>query len=165
MVKRLPAMRETWVRFLGREDPLAKEMAIHSGILVWKIPWTEEPGRLHPMGLQRVRHDWATSLHFSIIALPLLMLNCRVILPSLNTSISTTWQEIAYGFVEGSRKWSGIFLSSLLSHDQNLKKSSCTSDGQIFARRHTWIERSKQTRDTRSWKGIFRNNCFLVVMC
>ena len=57
MVKHLPAMRETWVRFLGREDPLAKEMAIHSSILVWKIPWTEEPGRLHPMGLQRVRHD------------------------------------------------------------------------------------------------------------
>ena len=46
MVKRLPAMRETWVRFLGREDPLEKEMAIHSSILAWKIPWMEEPDRL-----------------------------------------------------------------------------------------------------------------------
>ena len=56
-VKRLPAMRETWVRFLGQEDPLDKEMAIHSSTLAWKIPWTEEPDRLQSMGSQRVRHD------------------------------------------------------------------------------------------------------------
>ena len=62
MVKHLPAMRETWVRFLGQEDPLEKEMAIHSSTLAWKIPWTEEPDRLQSMGSQRVRHDWATSL-------------------------------------------------------------------------------------------------------
>ena len=66
MVKRLPAMRETRVRFLGREDPLEKEMAIHSSTLAWKIPWTEEPDRLQSMGLQRVRHDWATSLHLYV---------------------------------------------------------------------------------------------------
>jgi len=57
MVKHLPAMWETQVRSLGWEDPLEKEMATHTSILAWKIPWTEEPGRLHPMGLQRVRHD------------------------------------------------------------------------------------------------------------
>ena len=57
MVKRLPAMRETWVRFLGREDPLEKEMAIHSSTLTGKIPWTEEPDRLQSMGSQRVGHD------------------------------------------------------------------------------------------------------------
>ena len=56
-VKRLPTMRETWVRSLGREDPLEKEMATHSSILAWKIPWTEEPGRLQSMGSQRVGHD------------------------------------------------------------------------------------------------------------
>ena len=56
-VKRLPAMRETQVRFLGREDPLEKEMAIHSRTLAWKIPWTEKPGRLPSMGWQRVRQD------------------------------------------------------------------------------------------------------------
>ena len=50
MVKRLPAMWETWVRFLGREDPLEKEMATHSSILAWRISWTEEPGRLQFMG-------------------------------------------------------------------------------------------------------------------
>ena len=49
-LKRLPAMRETWVRSLGREDPLEKEMAIHSSILAWRIPWTEELGGLQSMG-------------------------------------------------------------------------------------------------------------------
>ena len=62
-VKHLPAMRETWVRFLGQEDPLEKEMAIHSSTLAWKIPRTEEPDRLQSMGLRRVGHDRATSLH------------------------------------------------------------------------------------------------------
>ena len=57
LVKSLPAMWETWVRSLAREDPLEKEMAAHSNILAWKIPWTTEPGRLPSMGLQRVRHD------------------------------------------------------------------------------------------------------------
>ena len=56
-VKRLPAMRETWVLFLGREDPLEKETAIHSSTLAWKIPWMEEPDRLQSMGSQRVGHD------------------------------------------------------------------------------------------------------------
>ena len=57
MVKHLPTMQETQVQFLGQEDLLEKEMATHSSILASKIPWTEEPGRLQSMGLQRVRHD------------------------------------------------------------------------------------------------------------
>ena len=56
-VKNLPAMQETWVQSLGPEDPLEKEMATHSSILAWRIPWTEEPGGLQSMGSQRVRHD------------------------------------------------------------------------------------------------------------
>ena len=61
-VKHLPEMWETWVRSLGWEDPLEKEMATHSSTLAWKIPCMEEPGRLQSMGLQRVGHYWATSL-------------------------------------------------------------------------------------------------------
>ena len=57
MVKRLPAMWETWVRSLGREDPLEKEMATHSSILAWKVLWMEEPGRLQSMGSQRAGYD------------------------------------------------------------------------------------------------------------
>ena len=56
MVKNLPEMQATQVRSLGWEDPLEKEMATHSSILVWELPWTEEPGRLYSMGSQRVRH-------------------------------------------------------------------------------------------------------------
>ena len=61
-LKRLPGLRETWVWSLGEEDPLEKEMATHSSILAWRIPWREEPGGLQSTGSQRVGPDWATSL-------------------------------------------------------------------------------------------------------
>ena len=61
LVKNLPAMRETWVWSLGREDPLEKEKATHPSILAWRIPWTEEPGRLQCVGQHRVGRDWATN--------------------------------------------------------------------------------------------------------
>ena len=67
MIKKIPAMWETWVRFLGWEDPLEKGKATHSSILAWRIPWTEEPGGLQSVGSQRVRHNWAT---FIFIFLP-----------------------------------------------------------------------------------------------
>ena len=57
MVKSLPAMQEAWVQALGQEVPLEKEMATHSSILAWEIPWTEEPGRLQSMGSQRIGHN------------------------------------------------------------------------------------------------------------
>ena len=58
-IKHLPAMQATWVRSLGWENPLEKEMATHSSILAWRIPWTEEPGGLQSTGSQRVGHNWA----------------------------------------------------------------------------------------------------------
>ena len=64
-LKCLPAMQETWVRSLGWEDPLEKEMATHSRIPAWRIPWTEEHFWVQSTGLQRVRHDWVTSLTHS----------------------------------------------------------------------------------------------------
>ena len=57
MIKNLPAVQETWVQSLGQEDTLEEGMATHSSILAWRIPWTEEPGGLQSMRLQRVRHD------------------------------------------------------------------------------------------------------------
>ena len=62
--KCLPAVRETWVQSLGQEDPLEKEMATHSSTLAWKIPWTEETGRLQSMGSLRVGHDFTFTFHF-----------------------------------------------------------------------------------------------------
>ena len=61
-LKCLPPMRETGVRSLGKEDPLEKEMATHSSILAWRIPWMEKPGRLQSTGSQRVRHDF--TIHY-----------------------------------------------------------------------------------------------------
>ena len=72
MLKNPPVMQETWVRSLGWEDPLEKEMFTHYSILAWEIPWSEEPGRLLSMGLQRVRQDWV-STHtgsFALTCLP-----------------------------------------------------------------------------------------------
>ena len=57
MIKNPSAMQETWVQSLGQDDPLEEEMATHSSILAWRIPWTEEPGRLQSLGSQRVRHN------------------------------------------------------------------------------------------------------------
>ena len=65
MVKNLPSMQKTWVWSLGRKDLLEKEMAIHSSILAWRIPWTQEPGK--PWGHKRVRHNWATKLLLNYI--------------------------------------------------------------------------------------------------
>ena len=75
LLKNVPAMRETWVRFLGQEDALEKEMATHSSTLAWKIPWTEEPGRLQPIGLQRVGHDWATC-QYQCLSRIIIILKC-----------------------------------------------------------------------------------------
>ena len=101
-------MQETQVRFLGQEDPLEKEMATHSSTLAWKIPWTEEPGRLQSMGSQRVRHDWATSLprNFSLSfctfqpsqikfsCLPVSRVECMLKLPSLDLVFSSNRGEL-----------------------------------------------------------------------
>ena len=68
MVKNLPAMQESWVRSLGWEDPLEKGMATHSGILAWRIPWTEEPGRLQSMGCKEL--DMTEQLTYTILSQP-----------------------------------------------------------------------------------------------
>ena len=65
----LPTIGETWVRSLGQEDPLEKRMAIHSSVLAWRIPWTEEPRGLQSTGPQRVGHDWATNVTLPLQAL------------------------------------------------------------------------------------------------
>ena len=68
-VKNLPAMKETWVQYLGQEDPLKKGMTTRCSIPAWKIPWTEEPDGLQSMGSQRVRHNWGTDKHMKWVPL------------------------------------------------------------------------------------------------
>ena len=69
MVRHLPAVRETWVRSLGWEDPQEKEMATHSSTLAWKIPWTEEPGRLQSMGHKELDTTERLQFHFDFLYL------------------------------------------------------------------------------------------------
>ena len=89
-LKRLPATRETRVRSLGREDLLEKEVATHSSILAWRIPWREESGRLQSTGLQRVRHDWATSLSWETKFVFNMILTFEVYSPIEGTDIDET---------------------------------------------------------------------------
>ena len=98
MVKNLPAMWESWVRSLGWEDPLEKGMATHSNLLAWRIPWTEEPGRLLSIGSQRVVHDWnwrdlacTTKLKREINSL----CHPHLLLPSIFPSIKVFSNELA----------------------------------------------------------------------
>ena len=97
MVKRLPTMWETWVWPLGREDPLEKEMTTHSSTLVWKIPWTDEPGRLQSTGLQRVGHDWTTSLWIGRVNVVKMLF-----LPKLTNRFNIITIEIPEGLLQ---KW------------------------------------------------------------
>ena len=98
-------MQETWVRSLGGEDPLEKEMAAYSSILAWRIPWMEEPGGLQFMGPQRFRHDWATSRSLSFIVVVNLLR--RVFCPSMWSileNIACALEKNMYFAFEG--KWS-----------------------------------------------------------
>ena len=85
-VKCLSTMRETWVRSLGQEDPLEKEMAIHSSTIAWKIPWTEELGRLQSMGWSRVGHNLVTSFSLSFSFHQLLLETRR--------PLASTWEYL-----------------------------------------------------------------------
>ena len=111
-------MRETRVQSLGQEDPLEKEMAKHSSTLAWRIPWTEEPGRLQSTGLQGVRHDWATSLSLIIserhvlTILLLLLFRWSVVSDSFATLWTAAHQaSLSVGFSR-QEYWSGLPCSS-----------------------------------------------------
>ena len=93
-VKNLPAMQKLWFWSLGQEDPLEEEMATHSSILAWRIPWREEPGGLQSKGSQRVGHDWATNtnsfhhcIHKSVFCISI---------PALKIGISTIFLDSVY---------------------------------------------------------------------
>ena len=126
MVKCLPAMRETWVRSLGWEDPLEKEMATHSSTLAWKIPWTEETCRLQSMGSQRIGHDWATSLKVaSTISYACVGDQKKAInsnsyfqwsLWGLREGISAKHWMHSSGSVEVTTDWLALCLNSLAHH-------------------------------------------------
>ena len=105
MVKHLPTMRETRVQSLGQKNALKKEMAIHSSTLAWKVLWMEEPGGLQSMGPQRVRHDWATSLHFCPIAVGPCCVSIVYIAVCIVTFLAT-WMDLESIRLSGERQTS-----------------------------------------------------------
>ena len=121
-VKHLSTMQETWVPSLGREDPLEKGLAIYSSTIDWKTPWTEEPGRLQSMGSQRVRHDWATPLHFT---------------PSF-ASQESVWNAGDLGSIPGLGRSPGEGKSYPLQYS-GLEKSMVTVHG--VAKSQTWLSK------------------------
>ena len=97
-VKNQPAIQEMWVRSLSREDPLEEEMATHSSILAWRIPWTEEPGGLQSMGSHRVGHDWVTNTFTFTV--------CKESpYPGENEHQRSTGETLWVGNHRGSREW------------------------------------------------------------
>ena len=128
------------VRFLGQEDPLEREMATHSNILAWRIPCTDEPGRVQSMGLHRVGHDWATSLTHSLICLYSVKSNLvrwALILPCFTNETKAARGGIMTSSMSGASKWQ--------SHDWSLDDSlwrGCFQSRQVVTRR--W-------EDARGW--------------
>ena len=99
MAKNLPALQETWVRSLCREDPLAKGMATHSSILAWRIPWAEEPGGLQAMGSQRVGHDREANTHSGAwsVRQDALTLQLQEVFPKPHSAVSAPPNPILLG--------------------------------------------------------------------
>ena len=134
VVKNLPAMRETRVRSLGQEDPLEKEMAIHSSILAWRIPGTEEPGGLPSMGSHRVGHDWSdlAAAAASILALVGCSPYCH------KESDMTEWPTLSQGSGWGCRAGESIHLVKdmrMLLPFTGHKQSHC-----VYAQAFVWTD-------------------------
>ena len=130
-LKRLPAMRETWVVSLGWENPLEKEMANHSTILAWRIPWMEEPGGLESTGSQRVGHDWATSLHFTSNLTPTFISGNHKFVFSVCGYISVLCMSSFVSFFFWNSKYKWYWVSDVIStwHAENM---TCLERGIYF---------------------------------
>ena len=105
-VKNLLAMRETWVQFLGCKDPLEKGTATHSSILAWRIPWTEEPGGLQSIRLQRVGHDWVTNTYTATTSLCSVSIDLSI-LPKSHERNLTVCGHLC--LLRISKKWNHTF--------------------------------------------------------
>ena len=151
-IKHLPAMRETRVQFLCREDPLEKEMAIHSSTLGWKIPWTEEPDRLQFMGWQRVGHDWATSLSLSIKLNILLAYGATVMLFGIYPK---KLKEVLA--LHKTCTW--IFMTAIFTIANTWKQPKCPSVGEwinklCYIQMNGMLFRAKKKWAIKPWKDM-----------
>ena len=150
MVKSLPAVLETWVQSLDWEDSLEKRMAIHSSILAWRIPWTEEPGRLWSLGSQRIEYDWATnvllSFHFFNAAhTPLCLLLLLLISTPLESRLIKPFTSIpvvfkapeAMGLVNGMLWW--VWAPSAIFDTFKISSRCCAGKHSFYFGLHTLV--------------------------
>ena len=174
MVKNLPAMRETQVQSLGREDPLEKEMTTHCSILVWEIPWTEESGGLQSMRLQRVRHDWVNNIAictctvFILLSSSVVPANLNILFMFGESAVYNT--ELAKEFIwvfplrsenPGLTLWLSQYLSSRQRPEIPLPRLLCSLDtglpsGSTRGTHHTGLHKDNEE------PGSERGNVLLV---
>ena len=123
VVRNLPAMQEMQVRSLGRKDSLREGVTTHSSILAWRIPWTEEPGRLQSMGSQRVRHDWSDLAHIQLIPA------CFIkILGFFSGDLKKCWLFILHSSVSHSVQFSrSVVSNSLRPNEPQHTRPPCPS--------------------------------------
>ena len=162
-------MQETWVQCLGWEDPLEKEMATHSSILAWRIPWREESCRLQSMGSQRVRHDWVTSISLSLSMCnvnanlpiyPFLLLEA----PDFNQHTSWRWVFTHVGFLlhqwmlEPEKIFTNMDTSTPLPGSGLIGRmwGQCPDGFLNISRWFEWVLGSRTSVETRSY-GRFLN--------
>ena len=177
MVKNLSAMQETWVLSLGWEDLFEKGMATHSSILAWRIQWTEEPGGLQTMGLQRVGHDWVTK-HSSASTISFLLITLQstslalISLPSFRVSpLKDTWFRIQHSCKQNSFfslqksflifwPWHHSFLHNFLEYVSYIHS--------FMWERDTCSVNLKERRVKYNLKGFFSSGllrAFYMLMC
>ena len=160
-------MWETWVRSLGREDPLEKEMATHSSILAWRIPWTEEPGGLPSTGSQRVGHDWATSLSLIVISTSQ-MRNSEAFRGSVNLTNVIYWRWQSWIWTQGCLTWielswhilfSNLWIYFLDSHTYWIRKSQS-----LFIDYMAWPLHKPPTLLTTPWSSTISDMSIITKM-
>ena len=165
MVKSLPAMQETRVWSLGQEDPLEKGLAIHSGILAWRIPWTEETGRLQSVGSQRVGHDWATNTntkvmeqyYWSVQFSSVQSLNQLACMLALNWNVVSWISDMGWPFTIGPKlnqsqwySWPIFRVSYLGCHLLKGRKWEIRGEGVLCSSLAGFTETQNSARETRT---------------
>ena len=154
-------MRETWVWSLGQEDPLEKEMTTHSSILAWKIPWTEEPGRLQSMELQRVGHYWETntvSPAFRDTELHPVLLRRHTFLAQGTESVDSHTSHTHATHMHCPS------LSSLLPHPQGICQALASSPGSGLVLWYRMVGGRKRGERKRHGSAIKKNSFESVLM-
>ena len=155
-LKRPTPMQETQVWSLGREDTLEKEMATHSSILAWRIPWTEELGRVQSTGSQRVRHDWVTSLSLSPISI---IFQWASLVAQMVENLPAMWETQVWSLGWEDPLEKGMAYSLQYSGLEN--SMHCIVHG--VAKSQTWLSEFHSTQQSQDLLNLYKYVHFLLL--